>query len=72
MILSQGADIQPSPLIIVVVRIAAGDRCIDRIHVRHIAASKAIGVATAGVIFAAHGALLSSVDVMSISVGSDI
>jgi hypothetical protein len=60
------------PFIVVVVIHPTRDRCIDRIHVRHIATSKTIGVATAGVIFAAHGALLSSVDVMSISVGSEI
>jgi hypothetical protein len=60
------------PFIVVVVIHPTRDRCIDRIHVRHIAASKAISVATAGIIFAAHGALLSSVDVMSLSEGSDI
>jgi hypothetical protein len=60
------------PFIVVVVIHPTRDRCIDRIHVGHIATSKAIGMTTAGIIFAAHGALLSSVDVMSISDGSDI
>ena len=60
------------PIIVVVVIPLALSHSAEVVHVWHIVASKAIGMTAAGVIFAAHGALLSSVDVMSLSHGSDI
>ena len=60
------------PIIVVVVVPLALSHLVQVVHIGDVVASKAISVATAGVIFAAHGALLSSVDVMSLSEGSDI
>jgi hypothetical protein len=50
------------PIIVVVVIHTPRDGRIDRTHIWNVVAAKAIGMTTAGIIFAAHGALLSSVD----------